>query len=131
MAQLFLVTLSEAPGNDINGQKWMLGHLCNRVEYMGRATLTTNGSTWADLSRLVNTLCRLYAFSGENFWLVHDYLQEKLQEVEGRYPPGHIKRAQERWEAMPDQFREEFWDLEYTRSEDLMKRPLRYFWPSR
>ena len=40
MAQLFLVTLSEATGNDINAQKWMLGRMCNRVEYMGKATLT-------------------------------------------------------------------------------------------
>lgn len=99
MAQLFLVTLSEATGNDINAQKWMLGRMCNRVEYMGKATLTTIGSTWDDLSRLVNTLCRLYAATGCNFWTVNDFLQEKLKEVEGQYKPEEIKGAQEQWEA--------------------------------
>lgn len=131
MAQLFLVTLSEAQGNDINAQKWMLGRMCNRVESMGKATLTTVGSTWDDLSRLVNTLCRLYAASGNNFWLVNDYLQEKLKEVEGQYPPGQIKRAQEQWEAMPDQFRKEFMDVQRTRDDELMQCKPRYFWPSR
>lgn len=131
MAQLFLVTLSEAPGNDINAQKWMLGRMCNRVEYMGRATLTTRNSTWDDLSRLVNTLCRLYAFSGENFWMVDDYLQEKLKEVEGRYPPEHIKTGQLQWEAMPDQFRKEHREIERTRGDELMQRKPRYFWPRR
>ena len=132
MAQLFLVTLSEAQGNDINGQKWMLGRMCNRVEYMGKATLTTIGSTWDDLSHLVNTLCRLYAASGQNFWLVNDFLQEKLKEVEAQYPPEQIESAQKQWEARRDEFRQQYWDLQCTREEELMQRRLLYFWkPSR
>ncbi|MCB4427980.1 hypothetical protein FZX09_04025 [Synechococcus sp. MU1643] len=128
MAELFLVTLSEAPGNDINGQKWMLGRMCNRVEYMGKATLTTMNSTWSDLSTLVNTLCRLYAATGQNFWVVNDFLQEKLTEVESQYPPEQIKGAQLQWESRRDQFRKEFWRLQCDREDELMQRKLRYFW---
>lgn len=132
MAQLFLVTLSEANGNDLPAQKWMLGRMCNRVEYMGKATLTTIGSTWDDLSRLVNTLCRLYAATGCNFWTVDEYLQEKLKEVEGQYDPATIKRAQQEWEDRRSQFDEEFWRLQCDREDDLINRKNRYFWrPSR
>ena len=131
MAQLFLVTLSEAPGNDINAQKWMLGRMCSRVEYMGKATLTTIGSSWVDLSCLVNTLCRLYAFSGGNFWLIDDYLKEKLKEMEGKYEPARIKGGQLHWEALPEQFRKEHREIERTRGDELMQRKPRYFWPKR
>lgn len=131
MAQLFLVTLSEAKGNDINAQKWMLGRMCSRVEYMGKATLTTIGSTWSDISRLVNTLCRLYAATGCNFWKVNDYLQEKLKEVEGQYDPATIKRAQQEWEDRPYEFDKDYRQIARTRGDELMQRKPRYFWPSK
>ena len=131
MAQVFLVTLSEANSNDLGAQKWLLGWMCNRVQALGHATLTTMNSTWDDMSRLVNTVCRLYAATGCDFHEVNDLLQEKLQEVEGRYEPETIKRAQEQWEARPQQFYDEHFKLQCDRQEELMDRPLRYFWKPR
>ncbi|ABI46878.1 hypothetical protein sync_2419 [Synechococcus sp. CC9311] len=55
MAQMYLVTLSKAIGNDLDAQKWMLGKACNRVRSLGKVSLTTMYSSREDLESLVLT----------------------------------------------------------------------------
>ena len=131
MALMHLVTLSEANSNDVDAQKWLLDQVCNRVQFLGKVTLTTTNSTYDDLSTLIALLCQTYAASGCNFWPLFEMLQERLKEEEAQYPPEQIKSAQEEWDNRGDRFFREIWDIECRRGEELKQMRLRYFFKPR
>ena len=64
MAKMFLLTLSEASGNDIDAQEWALTKICNRVAPLGTATLTTTNSTYASLYTLIELVVQRYDAKG-------------------------------------------------------------------
>ena len=127
MAELHLVTLSEASGNDTEKQRWLLDRVCSRVHYLGKVTLTTVGSTYDELSTLITRLARLYDATGNDFHEVNDWLSEKLTEVEARYKPEEIARAQAVWKRRETGLEMDDLELDLRRGDELKQRPLRSF----
>ena len=92
MAKMFLVTLSEAPGNDIDAQEWALTKICNRVAPLGKVTLTTMNSTYASLSTLIELVVQLYGGTGgDHRGEIKQALEELLEQVEGRLSPDQVE----------------------------------------
>ena len=131
MAQLHLVALSEATGNDIEAQQWLLQQVCNRVQSLGKVSLTTTNSTYDDLSTLITTLCHLYAATGCDFHSINRMLEAKLEETLAQYDPADIKEAEKVWAERKHEFWHQMLDLEIERGDELEKRSLRYFFKPR
>ena len=132
MGQLHLISLSEAAGNDIDAQRWMLSQMSRHVDYLCKVTHTTRDGTYDDLSLLITKLCNLYAATGCDYRKVDELLQAKLDEAESQYDPESIKEVQKEWAERPHQFGKEVFELEMERGEELSKRPMRsFFRPTR
>ena len=82
MAQLFICTLSEANSNDIDAQKWLLNKVCNRLEHLGKVSLTTVGSTYDEISILIHLLVQNYWASGGDFSALKSQLNASLKKFE-------------------------------------------------
>lgn len=131
MAKMYLTTLSEGPGNDIDAQKWLISRVCNRAQFLGTVTLTTVGSTYNELSTLITKLCQLYSATGGNYWGIRDMLDEKIKEAEIPYGEEQLASARADWEERPMKLEKEDWDIDGRRGEELRKMPLRYFFKPR
>ena len=131
MALMYLTTLSEGAGNDIDAQKWLISRVCNRAQFLGTVTLTTMGSTYDELSTLITKLCQLYSATGGKFWALSDMLDEKIKEAEIPYKEEQLESARADWKARPTQLGKEDWDIDERRGEELRKMPLRYFFKPR
>ncbi|QNJ22884.1 hypothetical protein SynMITS9220_01588 [Synechococcus sp. MIT S9220] len=93
MAEMYLVTLSEGFGNDIEKQRWMLDQMCNRAEYLGKATCTTMNSTWGEKSSLISMLVRLYGATGRDYHGLKELLEEKIKEAEANRSEEEVAHA--------------------------------------
>ena len=130
MAELHLITLSQANGNDTDAQRWLLRRVCNRVHYLGEVSLTAVGSTYNDLTFLITRLTRLYHASGQNYREVNGWLKEKLAEVESKYDENVLAEERSKWEIRVIGLSED-WELEMTRGEELRSsRVTSFFHPS-
>ena len=132
MAEMYLVTLSEASGNDIGAQKWLLEKMCNRAQSMGKVTLTTMFGSWDDLYNLFITVRRLYDATGGNFQLVDTHLNSKLKEVEAKkFTPDQVEHADKAYREMWYELDREVDEIDKQRGEQLKKDPARAFFKPR
>ena len=131
MAQMFLVTLSEANWSDIDSKKWLLYKVCNRIESLCNVTLTSMNSSWSDLSSLIYLLCQTYNASGGDFKGLQKLLKDRLEVEEKQFSEEQLKSAHEEWDNRSEQFWREMFDLEGERGEELETYPVSYFFNER
>ena len=127
MAQMFLVTLSEANGSDTDGKKWLLKKVCNRLQPLGKVSLATMYGSWDQLSSLIYLLCQTFTASGGDYSGLNKLLSDRLKEEEAKYSEGQLESARDEWDNRTERFVREMWDLEERREEELKARPLRTF----
>ena len=105
MAEMYLVTLSDALGNDIELQRWMLDQMCNRAEYLGQPTCTTINSTWQEQSDLISKLVRLYEATDGDYWKLKDLLDAQIKEAEAGRSEEEVKQADQNFKTESSFFR--------------------------
>ena len=127
MAQMFLVTLSEANGSDTDAKKWLLDKVCNRLQPLGKVSLATMYGSWDELSSLIYLLCQTYTASGGDYSGLNRLLSDRLKEEEAKYSEEQLQSAHDEWDNRTRRFVREMWDLEESRAEELETQPLRTF----
>ena len=127
MAKIFLVTLSEANGNDIDAQEWALTKICTRVAPLGTVTLTTTNSTFAPLSTLIELVVQLYdAKGGDCRGEIKQALEQLLEQAEGQLDPDQVEIGREHFKSLFGNYWQREFELD-ERSDELKDRDIRYF----
>ena len=120
MAQLFICTLSESNSNDIDAQQWLLNKMCNRLERLGKVTLTTMHSTYSEISELIRLLVEVYSASHGDYYGIRDQLQASLKKYEENCSAEQIERAHERYRTAGVEFENEMDALDERRDWDAL-----------
>ena len=91
MAEMYLVTLSQASGNPTGLQRWALNGITNRGQYLGEVTLQYQ--TGHDLQQIIRTVVQLYQAMGHDSYLLEGLLKDKLKEAEAQYSEEAVANA--------------------------------------
>ena len=102
MAEMYLVTLSQASGNPTDLQRWALNGITNRGQYLGEVTLHYQTGSWGDLQQIIRTVVQLYQAMGHDSYLLEGLLKDKLKEAEAQYSEEAVANARKVWEAQDE-----------------------------